>query len=136
MTVGIDSWVTLSEANNYFVNKWGASAWAPLIILQKEQLLISAYRWMKSISGLSIADSSTDPKVKNAQIELSWYIYNFSEDHFKHQALDAQGVKSFSIMSYSETLQGAQFPQYILDTLDAFVTNSGGKIITVHRDFT
>ena len=134
MTVGVDTWVTLAVANTYFINKWGASAWASLVNLQKEQLLISAWRWMKSITGLLIPDSSTDDKVKRAQMELAWYLYNYYEDHFRHQALDAQGVKSFSIMNYSETLQGAQFPQYIIDTLDDFLTSTGGKIISVHRD--
>jgi hypothetical protein len=126
-------WVTITEANTYFVTKWGASAWASLNNLQKEQLLTSAYNWMKSL--YNISDSSTDVKIKRAQYELAWYIYNFYDEHVKHQAMNAQGVKSFSIMSFSETLVSAVFPPFISDMLpDDAIINSGGKIVSVHRD--
>lgn len=126
-------WVTIAEADTYFLTKWGASAWASLVNLQKEQLLSSAYNWIKSL--YSISDSSTDPKIKRAQYELAWYIYNFYDEHLKHQALNAQGVKSFSIMSFSETLTQAVFPPFIADMLpDDALASTGGKIVSVHRD--
>jgi len=136
MTVGVDSWASLAEANTYFSSKWGASDWALLTILQREQLLVSAYMWIKSLPGVSIADSSTDIRVKRAQMETAWYLYKYSEEHNKHAAMSAQGVKSFTVLDFSETLSGnVQFPLSILGTLDDFLTNLGGKKITLYRDF-
>lgn len=122
LVVGTNSWVTLVEANAYMNDKWDASDWSGLTDLQKESLLISAYRRIRSV--FSIAASNTDENVKYAQIELAWYIYEYWDDHERRAALYAQGVREFKISRFSETLVGTQLPQHVLDLLDDYNTKN------------
>lgn len=132
--VGTNSWVTIAEANTYFTNKYGASAWAGLSDTVKTQLLITAYRWMKALPDVSIPDSSTSTTVKNAQCEVAWYIYNFYADHEKRQALHTQGVRSFTLSKFSETLDAPSFPQWIKDMLGDFISGGNNAFPRVQRN--
>jgi hypothetical protein len=134
--VGTNSWVTLAEANAYFASKYNAATlWATLANAVKEQLLISAYYWIQQQKAFSISPASTAAKVKQAQYEAAWFIYKYGDEYEKRRALSDEGVKSFSISKFSETLDGAQFPAFIADILDGFATGTGGKFPFVQRSF-
>jgi len=135
MTVGIDTWVTMAEANLYFANKYGASMWTTLPVATKEQLLVSAFNWIQQQKNFSISPASTSLKVKQAQFEAAWFLYKFGDEYEKRRALHEEGVESFSISKFSETLGGAQFPLFLADILDAFATKSGGCFPLVSRSF-
>ena len=76
MSYPAESWITTAEADAYFLYKWNASVlWNGLTSPEKEQLLVSAYRWINQLYTLSI--TSVTDKVKNAQCETAWYIYKF-----------------------------------------------------------
>jgi hypothetical protein len=133
---GTNSWVTLAEANAYFESKYNASdEWAALTDTVKMQLLISAYNWINQQSIFSISPSSTDEKVKQAQIEAAWYLYKHGEEDEKRRALIGQGVTSFDLSQWSETLSKYEFPRFLSDLLKDFFVGKGGYKITFSRDY-
>ncbi len=127
-----NSWVTVVQANTYFADQWGADAWATLTNTQKEQLLISAYRWIKSLKILTI--STVTDKLRNAQCETAWYIYKYKADHDKRAALYNQGVTEFEVLDFRELLHGARFPDYIMELLDNYISSGTAQIVTVTRE--
>jgi hypothetical protein len=126
LTVGVNSWVTVAEADTYLADKWGASDWATLTNPQKESLLISAYRWIQSKMDYSISPASTSAAVKAAQIELAWYIYNYWAEHEKRDALYSQGVRNFKISKWAEKLEQSKLPTLVEDLLKDELENTGG----------
>ncbi len=133
LTVGSNSWVTLAYANSYFEVNY--DAWFTLTTQQRINLLIRAYRWINQQTFFSIPAASTNIAVKQAQCETAWYIYNYYADHEKRRALYNQGVTRFQISKFSETLQGAKFPDFIKDMLEDFLTGVGGKFPIIEREF-
>jgi hypothetical protein len=121
-----NSWVTVNEADDYLNNMFGADAWSSLTLVVKEKCLITAFRWIYNYPDVEIAKTSTDEKVKNAQIELAWWIYNHYEEYKKRQSLIAGGVKSFSLSRWSETLDKQDLPQSIKNILSDVLVNTGG----------
>lgn len=136
LTPGTDTWVTLAEANAYFLARWNSTAWTSGTITdpEKEQLLKHAYNWINQQSFFSIDPASTAEIVKQAQCETAWYIYNYFATHEKRRAAQNQGVKSFKIMNFSENYSMAQFPEDIKDMLDDFLTNEGGVFPVIERE--
>jgi hypothetical protein len=105
MTVGTDTWVTLDYANDYIDNLYGEANWPLLSDPNKEKLLITAFRRLKNKFG--IAALSTATAVKDAQVITALFIINNFEDLKKREALQAMGVKSFTIAGFSETYTAA-----------------------------
>jgi len=135
ITVGTNSWASVSYADTYFADKWGASFWASLSDAQKTQLLISSYKWINQQSTLNIAATSTADIVKQAQCELSQYMYDYYDDHRKREALYNQGVTDFRISQFSESLKGASFPVFISAMLSDYAADVGGSFPNVTRSF-
>lgn len=133
LTVGTNSWVTVTEANDYFLTSYGRSVWASLSNSEKETLLISAYNWIQQQSIFSISATSTDSAVKQGQYETSWYIYSYWNQTEDRRALYAQGVREFKISKFSEKLEPPEFPQHIIDILEDFLINLGGGFSTWDR---
>lgn len=130
---GTNSWATLAEANAYFADKWGAAAtWAGLTNTQKSQLLITAYHWLMSMSEYSLSPADTSDQIKRAQFEAAWYLYNYSANMEKRRALYAQGVRSFKVSEFSESLAEAELPLHIAGLLDGYRTG-GGSMVSVSR---
>lgn len=134
LVVGSNSWCSVAEADSYFDEKYGASAWASLSMDDKERLLISAYRWINQQSFFSISASSTSGIVKQAQYEVAWFIYNYKADYDKRRALNASGVTSYRILDFSESLKDAGFPEFIKSMLDDFIIEVGGTFPRISRD--
>ena len=133
--IGTNSWCTIVYSNTYFSEKWNTSDWATLTDNQKTQLLIHAYRWINQQSSLSISPAETEDIVKQAQCELAWYIYNYMPEHEKRRSLYIQGVTQFRISAFSESLKGAEFPGFILDMLEDYLTSVGGKFPYIEREY-
>jgi hypothetical protein len=134
--VGTNSWVTLAEANAYFEAKYNVSdEWAALTDTVKNQLLISAYNWINQQTIFSIPAASTAYIVKQAQFEAAWYLYKFGKEDEKRRALIGQGVTSFDLSQWSETLDKYEFPAFITGMLDDFFVGAGGYKVTFTRDY-
>lgn len=136
LTVGTNSWVTVADADAYFLTKWGATAiWAALSEAQKESLLISAYNWIQQQSKFSIAASETAEIVKQAQYETAWFMYNYYAEYQKRNALYSSGVRDFKIDSFEEELEKPVFPLEISDMLHDYISSSAGGVFPrISRD--
>lgn len=135
MTKGVDSWVTLTEANTYFATKYLASAsWTALSNSIKESLLVNAFNWINQQALFSIAAIETSIKVQQAQCEAAWFIYKYGEEYDKRQALQAGGVKKFTISEFEEEYTGIIFPKFITDILKDFISSTGGGFALMTRE--
>jgi len=132
LTVGINSWVTIVEADSYLDEKYGASAWAALADEIKKECLITAYRWINRLTNYSI--SSVTTKLKYAQIELAWYVYTYYEPHIKHENLYASGVRDFRISKFTEKLAKPTLPDSVADLLEDYDVYSGGYFPEIERE--
>jgi hypothetical protein len=133
IVVGTNSWVTITEADDYLDGKLGADAWASLSNSLKTQCLITAYRWLFYHPDLNIPASSTSETVKAAQIELAWWIYNYYAGFQKRGALIASGVEEFDLSKWSETLKAQDLPYEVANILEDEFTGRGGYFPTVSR---
>ena len=86
LIVGTNSWCSIGEADSYLTNKRNAYEWFNLGdtddpgVICKTSLLVSAYRRLINSAEFNIASSSTDDNVKNAQIEMAWFLYKHGEE--------------------------------------------------------
>jgi hypothetical protein len=134
LTVGTNSWATIAEADAYFEGKFGADTWSALSTLQKSQLLVTAFNWIRQQSTLAVDATETADIVKAAQYETAWFAYRWMDEYEKRRALSSSGVKSFRALDWSETLGDVKFPQFISDMLIDYATNCGGQIVSVGRN--
>lgn len=116
LVINVNTWVTIAEADSYLEGKFDAGAWAPLSDTIKKQLLITAYRWIVGTPELVLPAVATDA-MKNAQIELAWWVYKFWTGYDKRDGLIASGVKSFRISKFSENFTKQDLPKFIKDLL-------------------
>lgn len=133
MTVGVNSWVTIPEANLYLSEKFGAEEWSALSDNTKTKCLVTAFWWIYTYPGVNIPKSSTNERVKVAQIELAWWIYQYYEEFDKREALISSGVTRFTLSKWSENLGKADLPEFIKDLLPV-LEDLGGVFPTFNRD--
>lgn len=134
LTVGANSWVTRSEADTFMTDQYGSASWLALANSTKDQLLVTAFWKVYGNKNYTISKTSTDEKVKTAQILTANYIYENFNSAKKRLALQGQGVQSFTISKFSETLQGGSWlPIEVKDLLDGFAS-SFEMFATVTRD--
>lgn len=119
--VGVNSWISVLDADNYFSDMYGYDFWSSQTDANKKKLLVTAFRWINA-SGYSIAPTSTSSIVKQAQCELCYEIFNNFEDYKKRQTLYATGVRQFNFDGWSETLVKAELPENIKNLLGDFKT--------------
>jgi hypothetical protein len=132
--VGTNSWINILDANEYFSDIWDGSFWSSLSLNQKQQLLITACKWVLR-SGYDIALTSTSQKVKDAQCELAIEVYNSYEEYKRRQTLYASGVRSFNFDGWAETLVKSELPANIQGLLENFAKNSNNKFFNLERDY-
>jgi len=134
MVVGTNSWITLVEANAYFLYKYGAIAgWSVLSDSDKESLLISSYRWIINNPNYTIPSAATEQNIKDAQCEGGWFIYKYWTGYVKRESLIAGGVKSFRLSKFSETFGEQSLPQSIKNLLEGDM-NSSFSVVTRDLD--
>jgi hypothetical protein len=83
LLVGVNSWVTTAEADTYLGDKWGVGAeWTGLTTTEKEQALVTSYRWIQGLRQYNISPSSTNENVKNARV-LEIFLYQNGKKSLK-----------------------------------------------------
>lgn len=113
ITVGIDTYCTLAEADEYFNSTLKASAWAALSENEKEICLKMACRKMENLDftgkKLHKTQSLQFPRnygmpedIKNAQAELALWLYQNQNN--KIAQAQAMGIKSLSLGNESYSL--------------------------------
>lgn len=131
--VGVNCYIDIDDADEYFSLKYGADAWDALSDEDKDKLLISATRKIdrlplrgkkRSYSQAlgfpryfdnyydeeymaSLLYAETVPEeVEKATCEEAWAMLNTEAS--KRRELQRQGVKSYSLGRLSETFQGSR----------------------------
>lgn len=130
LTLYTNTFVTLAQADDYLEGKLGANAWTTLTDNQKKQCLISSFRWLIR---LGVSSTSTSAIVKNAQIELAWWLYKNYEEYEDREALYASGVRTFHLSKWSESLSTPDVPQFIKDMIGDLI-GVGGYFPEVTRE--
>lgn len=121
LTVGTDTYCTLTEANNYFANTLKSATWLAISETNREICLKMACRKMETLffTGVKTAETQalefprsydnsiydgTPQDIKNAQSELALWLYQ----NQNNQALNAQemGIKSMSLGGESYSFEG------------------------------
>lgn len=122
ITVGVDSWVTISEANAYLTYQIDASSWFSLAddpsenpgTPSKESYLKMAFQFLLSSTIYNLSEEETNVKVKQAQIKLAFFFFQNWTDFKRRQVMVGSGIKSFSYSRWSEQLTGdVELPNYI-----------------------
>jgi hypothetical protein len=130
LIVGTNSFVTLTEANDYMNDRFGGSGWFTLTNASKEELLTTAFRWLV---GEGVAKSNTTELVKWGQIELAWWIYRYFEEFEDREALIAGGVTKFKLSKWEEDLEKTGLPKKVKD-LVADALSLGGYFPDYDRE--
>jgi hypothetical protein len=131
LTVGVNSWVTLAEADDYKSEEFDSGSWTTLTNTQKGQALITSFRWITRRTNISPA--ATADHIKYAQIELADYVADYHTEHLKRRALYAQGVRNFKISKWSEKLEASDLPENVKDLLEDEL-GLGGDFATFSRE--
>jgi len=137
ITVGTNSWISLADANTYFESHIGSSPWDALSDNDKEKYLVTAYRWIYYDNAFNVPASSSETAVKYGQCEAALYLINYYTDMQKHEAIIANGVKSFSYGKRSEELSEIKKPQTVISMFASVAMyNSGVSIFEVTNSTT
>ena len=135
ITVGKNSWVTLTEANLYMDDRFNNSVWEAAFDSDKSKSIITAFKWLYNSQKFNIPLTETSQIVKDAQTELANYILVNFEEFEKRRALQAQGVESFKVLKWQEKfIKSADIPEFINDMLIYYIQNKGGVFFTVSRN--
>ena len=128
LVVGANSWASVAEADTYLADRIDAEAWFLLAdtaaagVRAKESLLVSAFHWLYGSPQLSIAGSSTDDDVKNAQIEAAWFLREYYDEMKDRRAAISTGVTSLRMSRRAENLSAGNLtiPPHILGMLSTY----------------
>lgn len=132
LVVGTNSWANRAEADAYLTDRIDATDWFALNDtpanpgeVSKDSYLISSYYWINTY--VTIAATSTDDNVKNAQIEAALFLLGHYDELNERSAAMATGVAEFKYSRRSEVLNINQLslPPHILGMLkDYAIGNS------------
>jgi len=75
ITPGVDTYVTILEADTYFAARYGYESWDPLADTIKEQALVSAFSQMNAMCTWFVTLEDPYPQgLKDAQCEIAYAI--------------------------------------------------------------
>ena len=75
ITPGVDTYVTVIEADSYFLARYGYESWDALTDTVKEQALVSAFSQMNAMCTWFVTLASPYPQgIKDAQCEIAYAI--------------------------------------------------------------
>ena len=131
LTVGIDSYVSVEEADTYFTGRYGADAWTGATTEDKETVLKTAtqhidrmgllgtkkdaeqvlefprcYSAMVEGEPKEVCDADVLPNVKRAVYEEALALLSGTDDSY-HARLQAEGVISERVLDATVTYSGA-----------------------------
>lgn len=119
LIVNTNTWITLTEANNYIEAIPLNSIWSALSDNEKKQYIVTAYRKIKYSNIFDL--SSITQIIKDAQAELTYWLSKYMKGWEKRQALYSSGVRSFNLPDWSETLEKVTIPDNIIDMLEDYI---------------
>lgn len=139
LVVGTNSWATRAEADTYLEDRVDSTSWFALADTpanpgeaSKDSYLITAYFWLFNNPSYEISDDSSDPNVKNAQIEASLFLIKYQDGYEKREALIASGVKSFERSEWQEDLSNVSIPDRIHGMLIGYY--NGNNVVQLYPE--
>lgn len=141
VTVGLNSWVTIAEADAYLTSRAGAAEWFALDDSpvnpgedSKETFLITAFYWLLDDPGFGLSAALTDDYVKRAQIEAALFLSKYREDFENREAKQAGGVERFKNSKWEEDLGLVSKPQVVLNILGSGGSSAQNDIVQLYGD--
>ena len=137
LTPGVNTWISLADANIYFATRVGAHKYWYTGIL-KEAALVTAYNQLVSC-GLFDFPVSISINMKNAQCEMALFLLIHQEDMDSRMGLQAQGVTQAGIVQEtydSSKVDGLPIPPMVKSFLKEYISddNSSMQITEAQRD--
>ncbi len=134
--VGVDSWVTVEEADTYLTYRLGTEEWFSIPkqtepgVPSRESILGAAFRELLNCTSLTLTESSTNDNIKNAQIEMALYLTGYFDEMQDRRAAIATGLNIFWLGRRYEKLEKytTGIPDYILNMLSDY-SNLGGVFV-------
>jgi hypothetical protein len=109
LIVGINSWVSVEDANLYFADRLGASThWNTTA--SKSAALVTAFKQLMGCGLFSLAATDTAQAIKDAQCEMALFLLIHQEDMDSRAGLQAQGVAKAGIVQEEYDLAAAGKP--------------------------
>ncbi len=139
--VGVNSWITVSEADDYLENNMDSEEWFELVesgkkgSMDKSNILVTAYRELMSSQLVEISADNTDINVKNAQAEMAIFLLKYYTEIFDRRASIASGLSSLTSSKIKEefdTSEGggtATIPGNVLGLLVQY--NTGNTTVSL-----
>lgn len=128
ISVGVNSWVTIAEADSYLENKIGTGSWYDLSDTpenpgdsSKESFLVTAYLFLINKPGLVLTSDSTDTNVKYAQIEFAYYLSNNYATFIADSDTLSKGLSSMTLSKWSESYSQSYYSNFSLPTIVAIL---------------
>lgn len=133
LVVGVNSYATVVEADEYLNDKIEAEEWFSLSDIgapgapSKSSYLVTAYKWLLSSPTLDLPKVSNEKNIKDAQIESAFYLLEHYTALNARRAAQAQGLKSFRLSKkWEEFVERdiSEIPSFILGSLTSFITSN------------
>lgn len=108
LTVGINTWITVVEADAYLQYNMSAEEWFDLVVvgakgtMTKESILVTAFNEIIASPLVAVDADNTDDRVKAAQSEMALFLLKFYDEMYGRRASIASGLSSFSYSERSE----------------------------------
>jgi hypothetical protein len=135
VTPGTNSWVTMAEAEIFFLSRFGSDEyWTETT--DKVGAILTAYKWLLNCPRFSLAASASAATVlKDAQCEMALFLIQHQPDIDLRMGLQAQGVREAGIVK--EKYDGKNrmpIPPFVVAMLDAYRADTPMHIINIERD--
>lgn len=121
LNVGVNSWVTLIEAEAYFDTRWGEEAvnWLAQSDGEKEKTLVTAFNWLMTDPNYSLTATDTSQLLKNAQCEAALFLFESYTEYRRRENIIASGITEFQYgKNWKEKLSKITKPPAVTDFLD------------------
>lgn len=143
LTVGTNSWITITEADEYLQHDMSAGEWFELVTTgkkgsnTKENVLVTAFKEISASPLVDIPKDSTDVNVKYAQAEMALYLLKFYDEIYSRRASIASGLSSFKYSEREERFDTSEgggsttLPSNVLGLLNEYVQSNTTVELTV-----
>lgn len=140
LTLGVNSWVTVAQADAFLGDRIGTAPWFALEETatepgeeSKETYLTTAYQWLSGAYGIG-ADAAAPQSLQDAQtLAANWLIGN-REDYEKRESLVASGVEEFEWSRWNEKLGDVAVPRFISDLMIGLGIGGANAAVQLYGD--
>ena len=148
---GTNSYVTMEEAEAYFLQRLGADAWDGAVPSAKEAALVTATRLLDSMrwagmaatdeqplafpraityfdpkKGALVTPTGVPPRVTNAQLELALHILNSPEVLSEEASVDEMSLAKLNL---GKIRKAPTIPAAVLSEVRPLLVNQGANLV-------